>query len=417
MEDSDRQELLQTLAGRLNQAVQMYVDNCSRCGVCIEACHAYASTGDVRYSAVARAQNIRRLVDNYHRITGKVAPWFNEAVELDDMWMQKVYETAFTCTGCRRCMVYCPFGIDTQQIQMIAKAMLIVAGEEPKPLTMRAKASIAKGEDLAKTKEKFLKEVEKAKAEAVKLWPSLGEKENPIPIDVEGADVLFVSFGEAPSIVPPVGLFNAAGESWTLSYFEAVNFGAFLGSPEMSRKIYERIVDEAARLKIKTLVLTECGTAYRIMKHMTGKHSFDVVNYMEIMDRYRTQGRIKFDKSRVEGKITYHDPCQIARNAGVYEAPRKVLRALTDDYVELSPNRKENWCCGGGGGLVLAAEPEFRVQTSKVKADQLKASGAEVVATACEMCLAQLKDVNDEYELDMRVTLVSELVAEALDFE
>ncbi len=417
MEDSEKQGLLKLLSERLNQSVQMYMDNCARCGVCIEACHAYASTGDIRYSAVARAQNIRRLVDNYERITGKVAPWFNEAVELDERWMEKINETAYTCTGCRRCMVYCPFGIDTQQIQMIAKAMLILAGEEPKPLTMRAKASIAKGENLANTREKFLKEADKAKTEAVKLWPSLAEKTDAIPIDVEGANVLFVSFGEAPSIVPATGIFNAAGESWTLSYFEAVNFGAFLGSPEMSRKIYERILAEAARLKIKTLVLTECGTAYRIMKHMIGKHAFDVVNYMEIMDRYLKRGRIKLDKSRVEGKVTYHDPCQIARNAGVYEAPRNVLRSLTDDYVELHPNRQENWCCGGGGGLVLAAEPEFRVQTSRVKADQLRASGAELVATACEMCLAQLKDVNDEYELDMRVALVSDLVAEALDFE
>ena len=123
---------------------------------------------------------------------------------------------------------------------------------------------------------------------------------------------------------------------------------------------------------------------------------------------------VDVDKSRIEGRITYHDPCQIARNGGICEEPRNCLKALTDDFVEMTPNRQANWCCGGGGGLVIAAEPEFRLMTARVKADQIRATSADVVATACEMCFAQLKDLNDEYELDARVTLVSDLVAEAL---
>jgi Fe-S oxidoreductase len=101
----------------------------------------------------------------------------------------------------------------------------------------------------------------------------------------------------------------------------------------------------------------------------------------------------------------------------VYEEPRNCIKALTNDFVEMSPNRSENWCCGGGGGLVIAAEPEFRMMTSRVKADQIKATGADVLATACEMCFAQLKDLNDDFELDLQVSLVSELIAEALILE
>ena len=211
MEESEKQGLLKLLSEKLTQSVQMYMDNCACCGVCIESCQRGTCPLGTSGTRQWHGPKIyRRLVENYEKITGKVAPWFNEAVELDDRWMEKVNETAYTCTGCRRCMVYCPFGIDTQQIQLIAKSMLILAGEEPKPLTMRAKASIAKGENLANTREKFLKEVEKAKAEAIKLWPSLADKPDAIPIDVVGANVLFVSFGEAPSIVPATGIFNAA---------------------------------------------------------------------------------------------------------------------------------------------------------------------------------------------------------------
>jgi Fe-S oxidoreductase len=413
MEESEKKTLLGLMADKLNRSVKMYLDNCTRCGACIGACHAYASTGDVRYSAVARAQNIRRLFENYHKFTGKVAPWLNEAVELDERWMEKVYETAFTCTGCRRCMTYCPFGIDTQQIQAIAKAMLIGADMDPKPLTMRAKAEIDKGRKLEATKEKFAKDVEKIRAEMVEKLPTTGGYDL-IPLDVKNADVLFVSMAEKPSILPAARILNAAREKWTLSCFEAVNFGAFLGSLSMTEQIYQRIVSEAEQLEIKELVICECGTAYRLMKHVIGKRSFNVITFMELIDRYIRDGRIKLDKSRIEGTVTYHDPCQIARNGGIYEEPRNCLKAVTDNFIEMTPNRQANWCCGGGGGLVIAAEPEFRMMTSRVKADQIKATSAEIVATACEMCFAQLRDLNDDYELDVRIRMVSDLVAEAL---
>jgi Fe-S oxidoreductase len=413
MEETLKTKLVGLLGDKLNQSLRMYLENCTRCGTCIEACHAYASTGDVRLSAVGRAQNIRRLFDNYYQITGKIAPWLNEAVELDDAWMEKVYDTAFTCTGCRRCMVYCPFGIDTQQIQLAAKALLIGADMEPRPLSMKAKDSIAKGVNAEKTREKFGKAMEKLREEVREKW-QVEAGEDVIPLDVKGADFLFVSMTEKHSILPAAQILNAAGAKWSLSYYEAVNFGAFLGNPSMTEQICHRIIYEAETLGVKEVVICECGTAYRVMKHAMGKHSFEVISLLQLIDRFLQQGKIKVDRSVIEGKITYHDPCQIARNGGLYEAPRNCLKALTDDFVEMTPNRAENWCCGGGGGLVLAAEPEFRLKTSKVKADQIKATGADILATACEMCYAQLNELNDEYELDMQVEFVSNLVAQAL---
>jgi Fe-S oxidoreductase len=413
MEESQKKELIALIGKRLNRSLKMYMENCARCGICIESCHAYASTGDIRYSPVARAQNIRRLFEKYETITGNVAPWYNEAIELDQKWLDKIYETAYTCTGCRRCMVHCPFGIDTQQIQLLAKEMVIVAGMDPMPLTMKAKAAVAKGENLEQTREKFEKEIAKLRTELKKEWPDKSEEEL-IPYDVKGANIMFVSMTEKPSILPAANIFTAANESWTLSTFEAVNFGAFLGSPEMAKKIYTRVTDEAEKLGVKYVVICECGTAFRILRHAIGKRNFKVLTLIQLIDRYIKEKRITVDNSVIEGRITYHDPCQIARNGGVYDEPRNVLKTVTDDYVEMTPNKLENWCCGGGGGLVIAAEPEWRILTSRVKADQIKATGATILATACEMCLAQLKDVNDDFELDLDVRLISDIVAEAL---
>jgi Fe-S oxidoreductase len=416
MDADSKQKLITVIGERLNRAVRMYMENCSRCGTCIESCHAYASTKDIRYSPVGRAQNIRRLFEKYCSRTGDIAPWLNAAEEIDDIMMDKVYETAFTCTGCRRCMVKCPFGIDTQQIQAIAKSMLIAAETDPIMLRMRAKGEIEKAEKIDTTKSKLGKEVEKISAELIEKYPGLSGKEV-IPLDASKADTLYVSMTEKPSIMPAAAIFNAAEENWCLSIFEAVNFGAFLGSPEMTKQIYMRIVSEAEKLGIKKVVICECGTAFRLMKHMIGETSFEVITLLEQMDRYLQDGRIQVEKNRIEGRITYHDPCQIARNSGVYQAPRNCLRAISDNFVEMSPNRSMNWCCGGGGGLVIAQEPEFRMMTSRVKADQLRATGADITATACEMCLAQLLDLSDDFELDMEIKLVSDLVAECLIME
>lgn len=413
MDEKMKQDLLEVFASKLNQSVRMYMENCARCGACIEACHVYASSPETRYTAVGRAQNLRRLFEKYHKSTGKIASWLGEAVELDDNWMKKVNETAFTCTGCRRCMTYCPFGIDTQQFQAIAKAMLIAADMEPKVLSMLADVSVAKGENIEATKANFAEACRQLEAEVIEKWKHEAGKET-IPLDVKGADVLYVALAGKHSIIPAAAIMNAAGEHWSLSYFEAVNFGAFVGNPIVTKKIAQRIIDEANRLGVKEVAICECGTAYRVMRHMTGKHDFKVITFLQLIERYLRDGRIKVNKSVYKDRVTYHDPCQIARNGGVYEAPRYILKQLTDDYVDTNPTKSANWCCGGGGGLVVVGEKDFRMMSAKVKADQVRATGAKVLATGCENCHSQLSDVNEHYELGMSVEFVSSMVANAL---
>lgn len=413
MEKEQRTKLLELFSEKLTGAARMYLENCSRCGICVEACHVYASSPETRYTAVGRAQNVRRLYEKYFKFSGKIAPWLNEAVELDDYWMEKIYETAYTCTGCRRCMTFCPFGIDTQLIQSIAKLMLIGADMEPKVLSMLADVSIAKGENIDATKANFGEAVRTLESEVIQKWR--GEAgADAIPLDVQGANVLYVALAGKHSIIPAAAIMNAAGEKWSLSYFEAVNFGAFVGHPKKTKEIAQRIINEAKRLGVAEVAICECGTAYRVMRHMTGEHPFKVITFVELMERYLNEGRIKLDKSKTKGRITYHDPCQIARNGGIYEPPRNILKHLTDDFVDMQPNRQANWCCGGGGGLVVIGEKDFRMKSAKVKADQVKATAAKILCTACENCHSQLSDLNEHYKLDVKVEFLSNLVAEAL---
>jgi Fe-S oxidoreductase len=310
-------------------------------------------------------------------------------------------------------MTFCPFGIDTQMIMSIAKLLLIGADREPKLLTMLADMSVAKGEGIEETRPSFEKAVKDLEPEIRALWP--GEPGMPaVTVDAEGADVLYVALAGKHSIIPAAAIMNAAREKWTLSVFEAVNFAAFLGDPRKTQLIARRIHDEAVRLKVKEVAIVECGTAFRVMKYMTGAHPFKVVAFVELIARYLKEGRIRLDGTKFSGTLTYHDPCQIARNGGVIEEPREVIRMLTSNFVELRPNRGDNWCCGGGGGLVAMGEKEFRMKSSRVKADQMKASGASTITTACENCHSQLTDLNEHYGLGMKVEFLSKLVADAL---
>ncbi len=415
MDQKTRDELLKLFKSKLNEAMRFYLETCTRCGVCTEACHVHASMGQVKYIAAYRGEIVRRLYKKYFKGRGKVWPSVGEAKELSEMALEELYEAAYSCTGCRRCMVYCPFGIDTQMLMSIAKLLLVGAQAEPEILSMLADTSIEKGKSIDLFKDSFMQGIKRLEAEVVSKW-KMEAGETVIPVDVEGADLLYVALAGAHSIIPAAAIFNAAKENWTLSFFEAVNFGAFVGDPTKTKLILDRIISEAKRLKVKEVCICECGTAYRVMKQLSGKQPFKVSSITEVHARYIREGRIRLDKTKLSGAVTYHDPCQIARNAGVIDEPRYILKHLTDDFRELTDDPRYNWCCGGGGGLVAMGEDtlDFRMKSARVKVEQVNATGAKILATACENCHAQLNDLNKHYKMGMEVKFLSSLIADAL---
>jgi Fe-S oxidoreductase len=410
-----KEKLLDLFRSKLDKPTRYYLEVCSRCGLCKDACFAYASVPKLEYIPSWRAEVVRKIYKRYFKLSGRRFPYWGEATEIDDEVMKQLYEAAYSCTGCRRCMMYCPFGIDTQAIQSIAKLLLIGNQSEPEVLSMLADASLEKGKSLDHFKESFIQGIRNLEKDVIAKWR--GESDQIIPLDVEGANILYVALAGAHSIVPTASILNAARENWSLSFFEAVNFGAFVGDPRKTQLIAKRIIDEAIRLKVKEVSICECGTAFRVMKHLVGKQPFKVSHIAEVMARYLKKGRIRVEKDRIKGLITYHDPCQSARNGGVIEEPRYVLSQLTSHFVEMTPNREYNWCCGGGGGLVALENEEFREKTGKVKVDQIKETGAAIVATGCENCQTQLVFLNERHHMGVKVEFLSNMVANSLVLE
>ena len=159
--------------------------------------------------------------------------------------------------------------------------------------------------------------------------------------------------------------------------------------------------------------------AYRVFKRLAPlwfeDFDFEVKSVVEVVAEYIREGRIEVEAGFIKEPVTYHDPCQLARNGGVIEEPREILRVVCEDFRELSPNRERNWCCGGGGGLIAIPEfYELRLRIGAIKAEQIRETGAKIVATACENCKLQLNDLNGYYNLNVKIAGVVDLVAEAL---
>jgi Fe-S oxidoreductase len=131
------------------------------------------------------------------------------------------------------------------------------------------------------------------------------------------------------------------------------------------------------------------------------------------------EGRIPLKPERIPERVTYHDPCNIARSGRIIEQPREILKAICSDFVEMTPNRTENYCCGGGGGTVSIDEiREFRTgPLGKRKADQIRDTGATYLVSPCANCKKQLKELCEDNGLDdVQVVGLHDLLLEVIDF-
>jgi Fe-S oxidoreductase len=136
---------------------------------------------------------------------------------------------------------------------------------------------------------------------------------------------------------------------------------------------------------------------------------------LELLLEYLREGRIRADPAKNPARVTLHDPCNLVRWGGVVEPQREILRRVASDFVEMVPNREQNFCCGGGGGMLSTSEyGDRRVASGEVKAEQIRATGAKIVAAPCHNCADQLLELNKKYQLGVEIKAVVELVYEAL---
>jgi Fe-S oxidoreductase/CheY-like chemotaxis protein len=423
-------KVIERMGMKLNRQMVGSLVACVHCGMCTDACHyVLANPGDPTYAPAYKADQIRTFFKRHYDWTGRILPWWVKARSVfTDEELEQLKDVAFgKCTNCRRCTVNCPMGVDFAVINRMARGLLVWVGVMPEGVAVVSKDQWELGNQMGVLKEDYLETLE---------WLSdelKGEMEDPeavIPIDKKDAALVYainpreIKY-DPRTISDAAKIFYAAGENWTMPSegWDMTNFGLFSGDDELGGAVARRLYEKVEELNGQRLVISECGHGYRSTR-CEGPNwaAYDVRFEMEssviTMLRYINEGRIKVDKTRNTTPVTYHDSCNNARSCGMTEEPRELLRLVTTDFREMYPNRIENYCCTGGGGAMSMSEyTPRRLKSGLVKANQLKDTGARVVVTSCHNCVDGLSDVIRHYKLDMQVTQLVNLVANALVIE
>lgn len=426
------------------RSLRVFMDICVKCGACTDKCHYFLGTGDPKNMPVARADLFRSVYRRYFTPAGRIAPALVGARDMTREVLDEWFNYFHQCSQCRRCSVFCPYGIDTAEISMAARDIMDSVGQGQKYCNEIIGKVHKIGNNLglpapalADTLEGLEEDMEAETGAAVKM-----------PLDVEGAEVLLVTpsadFFAEPHVLGLMGyakVFHAAGVSWTLSTkaAEAGNFGMFIGNYEQMRKIALRIREAAIELKVKRIIFGECGHAWRVaysfLNTLVGPWDFLDQRYpvpqhiLEFTsDLIRRKG-IKLDKSGNDGMVlTVHDSCNVARGArmgdtpgGQFSIPREVIKASVPKFVDMHPDTicDKTFCCGGGGGLLTDELIELRVKGASPRMDALKdvvdKEGVTHMAAMCAICKAQFTKVLPYYDFDREMVVsVHQLVSNAI---
>ena len=354
----------------------------------------------------------------------------------------------FQCTECRRCSVFCPYGIDTAEITMIGRELLNLVGLNINWVIEPAANCFRTGNHLGIPPhglmdmwEFMLDDIEDITGVKIDL-----------PVNKKGAEILFVTpsgdYFADPGTYTCMGymmLFHELGLDYTWSTYasEGGNFGLFT-SHEMIKRLNAKIYAEAKRLGVKWILGGECGHMWRVihqyMDTMNGPADFleepvspitgtkfenskstKMVHITEFTSDLIKHGKLKLDPSRNDRfRVTYHDSCNPARAAGLLDEPRYVIQNVCNNFFEMPENtiREQTFCCGGGAGLGNDENMEMRMRGGFPRANAVRyvRDNYDVNRLLC-MCAidrATLSAMMEYWAPDVEVGGIHELLANAL---
>ncbi len=426
------------------RSLQVFLDSCVKCGACTDKCHYFLGTSDPKNMPVARQDLLRKVYRRYFTFAGKHFPKLVGAADLTEEVLDDWYSYFHQCSQCRRCSVYCPYGIDTAEISMAGREIMDAVGKGQKYCNEIIGKVFKIGNNLglpepalADTLEGIEEDVEDETGVKVRY-----------PLDVKGADVLLVTpsadFFAEPHVDGLIGygkVFHQAGINWTISSHasEAANFGMFIGSYENMRKLALRIREAALELGVKRIIMGECGHAWRVaysfLNTLAGPFDFLDPRYpvpqhiCEFTHGLIREGKLKFDKSQNDDMVlTYHDSCNVARASrmgdmpgGQFVIPREIIKATCNHFHDMPADTigEATFCCGGGGGLLTDDLMELRVKGALPRMEALKQvveeHGVTHMAAICAICKSQFSKVMPYYGFTLdQVVSVHQLVSNAI---
>lgn len=424
------------------QPLMLSMEHCARCQTCSDACPAFEMSGRQEiYRPIFRSEVLRRIYKKYLRPGGKITAKLTGDIDLNWKTVARLAELSYRCTLCRRCASVCPIGVDNGLINHeLRKLFSQEMGIAPKELHekgtvlhLKSGSSTGMTPPAAKDSVEFIQE-EMEEITGYKLE---------IPWDVKGADILLIhNAGEMLAWPENVGafaiIFQAAGISWTMSSeaagYDAVNYGLWYDDVQFSR-VAAKHADIARRLKVKKIVIGECGHAHKALtviadRLLTGDLNVPRESAMVTLENIVRSGKLKFNPQKNNFPVTLHDPCNVVRSMGIVEPQRRILRQIAPGFREMTPHGVENYCCGGGSGFAIMSGYNFtdwrNLVSSRKKFLQIldafknePQDAPKYVCAPCSNCKGAIRDLIGYYDAEERSGLyyggLVELMVNALE--
>ena len=430
---------------------KLFMDICVRCGACADKCHFFIGSADPKNMPVLRAELLRSVYRKNFTTAGKLLGPIAGARDLTLDVLKEWWYYLYQCSECRRCSVFCPYGIDMAEITIIGRELTNLLGLNidwiAAPVAFCYKTGNHLGIQPHAYKgmlEFFQDEIEEVTG--VRVEPSFNRK---------GAEILFITpsgdvFAD-PGTWTCMGymiLFHELGldVTWSTYASEGGNFGLFT-SHEMMKRLNAKMYAEAKRLGVKWILGGECGHMWRVinqyMDTMNGPADFlevpvspitgtrfdsakgtKMLHITEFTADLIKHGKLKLDPSRNDKlKVTFHDSCNPARAMGLLEEPRYVIKNVCNNFYEMPPTtiREQTFCCGGGSGLNAGEDVELRMRGGLPRANAVKfvneKYGVNMLSCICAIDRAVFPDLMKYWVPEADVCGIHELVANAMVLE
>ena len=394
--------------------LKVYVETCVRCGLCSEGCHTYLSRDkDPDFAPVAK---VKDTIWEMMKRKGKV----------DQAFIKNAARIAFLeCGACRRCAMYCPFGIDISYLIMLVRRICHLLGVVPQYLQDTVNSHAVTMNQMWVQADDWIDAL---------IWQEEDAREelagSRIPLDKEGAEIMYSVIGPEPKILAQLianmaVIMKAADMDWTMPSadgWDNSNMAMYSGDFEVMGRVERLHWDKAMELKVKRIVMGECGHAFRGAVYDGPRWlgwtapPIPMTHAVEFYYELIKSGRLKI-KKKFEEPVTVQDPCNIIRGKGLHEKLRYVVNAICEVFRDMSPRHEHNYCCAAGGGLINCGPlwKLSRMKSIRVKAEQLKETGAHVCITPCHNCHSGIEDVIKHYDLGMHVLFISEILMKTIE--
>jgi len=434
------------------RSFKIFMDVCVRCGACADKCHFFIGTGDPKNMPVLRAELLRSVYRNDFTTLGKLLGRIGGARPMTLDVLKEWWYYLFQCTECRRCSVFCPYGIDTAEITIMGRELLNLIGLNIDWIATPVSNCYQTGNHLGiqphafkDMLDFFVEDIEGITG--VNVEPSFNKK---------GADILFIT--PSGDVFADPGTYTCMGYmmlfkylkdkygldiTWSTYASEGGNFG-FFTSHETMKRLNAKMYAEAKRLGVKWILGGECGHMWRVisqyMETMNGPADFleppvspitgtrfenarqtKMVHISEFTADLIKHGKLELDPSRNDNHIvTFHDSCNPARGMGMLDEPRYVIQNTCNHFYDMPANtiRENTFCCGSGAGLNAGEDMELRMCGGLPRANAVKyvheKHGVNMLACVCAIDRAALPALMEYWVPEVNVTGVTELVANAL---